>query len=478
MTRVGTRATRSPVGRLPGGSASPTRRILRWSLFAIVPLAVALGPATAALAASPGVTITFPTNGSVSNNQTPTISGTTEGLAELELENTVTVHVYAGALTTVGPGVEPVEVLKVTVTGATWSVTSAEPLPPGAYTVQAQDSEVPLPSTLVTFSIDTTPPRVTLTSPNVSSTVGSSQVLAGAAGTEPGDLPGITVQLFAGSSIGSQSPLEAVAVEASNGSWSATFGGLSPGTYTARAEQVDEAGNTGMSSPVTFTLTTPAPPASGPPAASFTWFPSTPAVGEPVSLVSRSTDPTSPLTTFAWALGSNAAFSVGTTVLTTSFTTPGDHVVRLRVTAADGLSSVASATLHVLRPPLALMAPFPVVRIAGVLTTSGVKLSVITAQAPPGARVRVTCRGRGCPTRSESLLVGSSSGKRKAGMVLLAFRRFERSLTAGVVLEITISKPGWIGKHTRFTIRRGKPPTRIDGCVDETGLKPIPCPTS
>jgi hypothetical protein len=170
------------------------------------------------------------------------------------------------------------------------------------------------------------------------------------------------------------------------------------------------------------------------------------------------------------------AFNAGKQVLTETFTAPGDHLVRLRVTAADGLSSVATATLHVVRRPLTLMAPFPVVRIAGVLTSSGVNIGLMTAQAPEGARVRVTCRGRGCPTASESRLIGSSSGRHRAAV--LVFRRFERSLSAGVILEIKISKPGSIGKYTRFTIRHGKLPRRVDACLDAAGVKPIACPTS
>jgi hypothetical protein len=446
--------------------------------------AVALGPVSGATAASPNLKLESPADGSVSNNQTPTFTGTTDdpfSEEELPFFDPVTVRIYRGLTT--GTEVQKVESESTSPPGTTWSVGPAQTLPPGTYTAQAEQQHLPEPvgySAPVTFTIDTTPPRVTLTSPaSGSSTIGSSQLLSGAGETAHGDLPAITVQLFAGSSIGSQPALEAVTVEASGGIWSATFGGLNPGTYTARAEQRDEAGNTGMSAPVTFTLAPPPPPPSPtPPLASFRWFPSTPVVGEPVSLASSSTDRTSPLTTFGWSLASNAAFKVGKQVLTTSFTTPGDHVVRLSVTAADGLSSVASATIHVIRPPLILMAPFPVVRIAGILTSSGVNLTLITAQVPRGARVRVTCRGGGCPTASESRLVGSSSGKRKAGMVVLAFRRFERTLAAGVILEIKISKPGRIGKYTLFTIRHGKLPTRVDGCLDSAGVKPIACPVA
>ena len=435
---------------------------------------VAVGPVTAAQAAPPAVvTVTTPSNGSVINSQTPTISGTTESLIEFGLEKTVTVKIYGGTPSEGKPVGNPLQELATTVSGATWAVTP-EILEPGTYTLQAQDSELPLPSAPVTFTIDATAPRVALTSPvSGGSAVGGSQALAGSAGTEPGDLQQITVQLFAGSSIGAQPPLEAVTVQAQHGNWSATLSGLNPGTYTARAEQADEAGNVGTSAPVTFTLL-PVPPPP-PPLASFNWFPTLPVVGEPVLLVSNSSDPTSPLATFAWAFGSGA-FSVGKQVLTTTFTTPGNHVVHLRVSAANGLSSVATATLDVIRAQATLIAPFPVVRIAGVLTSSGANLSLITAQAPGGARVRISCRGRGCPTASESRLVGLSSGKRRAGV--LVFRRFERSLPAGVILEIRISKAGSIGKYTRLTIRRGKLPARVDSCLDAAGLKPIPCPTS
>jgi hypothetical protein len=443
---------------------------------------VALGPVSGAMAEAPVLTLESPANGSVSNNQTPSFTGkTSDPFSEDEyLFEAITVRIYRGLVakatgTEVAPAVE-----STSPPGPTWSVGPAQTLAPGTYTAQAEQSHwlqtgysVP-----VTFTIDTTPPHVTLTPVNGSSTGNGSQLLGGTAGTTPYDLPGITVQLFAGSSIGSQLPLQAVEVRASGGIWSATFGGLNPGTYTARAEQQDQAGNTGRSEPVTFTLVPPSPPPpSAPPLASFKWFPLTPAVGEPVSLASSSTDQTSPLTTFAWALASNGVFNVAKQVLTTTFTTPGDHVVQLRVTAADGLSSVASETIHVIRRPLTLMAPFPVVRIAGILTPSGVNLSLITAQVPRGARVRVTCRGDGCPTASESRLVVSSVGKRRAGMVTLVFRRFERTLAAGVILEIKISEPGRIGKYTRFMIRHGKLPTRVDGCIDGAGVKPIACPT-
>jgi hypothetical protein len=119
------------------------------------------------------------------------------------------------------------------------------------------------------------------------------------------------------------------------------------------------------------------------------------------------------------------------------------------------------------------MQPFPVVRIAGTNTAAGAKLKLITVQAPAGARITVTCKGRGCPGK-ESRVVSS----RRRGVVLVEFQRFERVLAAGAVLEIRVSKRGQIGKYTRFQIRKSGLPERSDSCLSSTGTKPMPCPSS
>src|SRR5207249_9243280 len=73
-----------------------------------------------------------------------------------------------------------------------------------------------------------------------------------------------------------------------------------------------------------------------PPAASFLWFPAAPLTGEPVSLASTSTDATSPIAAWAWDLAGNGTFQQGSSVITTTFSAPGRHVVRLVVIAMDG----------------------------------------------------------------------------------------------------------------------------------------------
>jgi hypothetical protein len=209
------------------------------------------------------------------------------------------------------------------------------------------------------------------------------------------------------------------------------------------------------------------------PLASFAWFPVSPHTGEPVSLVSTSIDPGTPITGFAWDLAGSGAFAEGGPVTSTSFSAPGTHTVQLRVTAADGLSSIAAGTIQVSDPPPGVLLPFPIVRIVGTESASGIKLRLLSVEAPPGARVEVACWGRGCPVKSESRIASLTS----VGAVTLRFKRLEGALPAGVVLEVRVSKPGQIGKYTRFAVRHRRPPARVDGCLDPSRSVPIMCPS-
>ena len=96
-----------------------------------------------------------------------------------------------------------------------------------------------------------------------------------------------------------------------------------------------------------------------------------------------------------------------------------------------------------------MLEPFPVVRIKGVFTASGAHVSLLSVRAPRGARVKVACRGRDCPLRRF---------KPRAGVKRL--RPFERDLRAGTRLEVTVTKPGYIGKVTVIVIRRNAAPRR------------------
>ena len=103
--------------------------------------------------------------------------------------------------------------------------------------------------------VDVTAPLVTLTGPaNGSSASDTTPVFAGAAGTVSGDLPTITVSVYAGSSV-SGSLVQTRTATATGASWTVDASpALATGTYTVQASQTDTAGNTGLSSANTFTI--------------------------------------------------------------------------------------------------------------------------------------------------------------------------------------------------------------------------------
>jgi hypothetical protein len=430
---------------------------------------IALGHVGIASAAPPDVSITSPLNGSISNNQTPTFSGLEE-----EGAGAVQLNVYEGS--TAG-GTIVQELSTALFSMGMWSLELPKALKDGTYTAQAtQETGV----ATVTFTVDTVAPTVTLSSPEPL----SDNTTPSFTGTAS-DFTPITVAIHDGASVAGT--LVSSATAAGNGArWTSSDASpaLSSGEYTAIAIQDSSlVGNpAGRSAPVTFTVTPPPPiitpaatPSPAPPLASFKWFPPVPETGEQVSLVSSSTDVASPITAFAWALTSAGAFQNAGSVLSTSFSTPGAHVVRLRVTNAAGLASVATETIDVVGRMSPLMQPFPVVRIAGSDDAAGVKLRLLRVQQmPAGARVTVRCKGRGCPFKSASRLAVST----KLGVAPIEMRGFERSLPAGVTLEVLVSKPGEIGKFTRFRVRRGKLPERVDLCLNPAGGQPLVCPAS
>lgn len=213
------------------------------------------------------------------------------------------------------------------------------------------------------------------------------------------------------------------------------------------------------------------------PLASFVWFPAFPGPGESISLVSTSTDLTSPITAYAWDLADNGpfgAFNDGGPATTATFATPASHQARLRVTAADHLSSIVVETIHMSTPPPGVLLPFPLVRIVGTDFRSRVRLRLLAVEAPAKSRITVSCRGHGCPAKS----VGRTAASRPGRLIWTRFRQFERFLSAGLTLEVRVSRGGEIGAYTRFVIRRLRLPLRVDSCLDPAGIRPIACPAS
>jgi hypothetical protein len=214
------------------------------------------------------------------------------------------------------------------------------------------------------------------------------------------------------------------------------------------------------------------------PRASFTWFPAVPRNGERFLLVSTSKGLTSPIVAFAWDVADDGPFGpfhAGGASTGAAFPTPADHVVRLRVTGADGLSSIAAETIRMSVASPGVLAPFPDVRISGRVLRRGVRISTLAVKAPVQAVIRVSCSGRGCPLRSARRTAISPNGHPVAAT---RFQSFERLLPSGVTLQIRVTKESEIGAYTRFRVRRHALPLRVDSCLSPTGLNPVACPTT
>jgi hypothetical protein len=139
------------------------------------------------------------------------------------------------------------------------------------------------------------------------------------------------------------------------------------------------------------------------------------------------------------------------------------------ISAADDDEGPLSVLLPSSIGPQHLLSPFPVVRLRGRISRTSARITLLTVTAPAGSKVSIYCAGRSCPRKRLAV-----TASRKAVRV----RRFERRLRAGTVLRIYVTKSGFVGKYTRFQIRRSRSPLRTDLCAQTAGATPRRCPAS
>ncbi len=156
----------------------------------------------------------------------------------------------------------------------------------------------------------------------------------------------------------------------------------------------------------------------------------------------------------------------------------GGRRIRARVTASNQIgagSAFSTPTGVVARTPTPpgrtapppRLAPFPVIVVAGRHRGGRTRITDLVVRGPRGARVSLVCRGRRCPVRRASGVIGS--GKR------LRLRRAQRLYRAGHVIDIRVTAPGRVGKFTRIRIRRGRTPSRRDLCLQPGAASPSTC---
>jgi hypothetical protein len=114
-----------------------------------------------------------------------------------------------------------------------------------------------------------------------------------------------------------------------------------------------------------------------------------------------------------------------------------------------------------------MLDPFPVVRIRGRFSAHWTLFTLVTVRAPVGALIAMECSGRGCAFRTQRRTVSRRTLVRIAGL--------ERRFRPGARIVLRVTQPGRIGKYTRITVRRDRPPARWDACVRPASPEPVAC---
>lgn len=160
----------------------------------------------------------------------------------------------------------------------------------------------------------------------------------------------------------------------------------------------------------------------------------------------------------------------------------GNETIATRAFTVDTVPDAPGGTPRTTPTPtprvLQLLSPFPVVRIAGELTSTGVRVTLLSVRAPRGALVRVTVRpacgkGRRGSRSCRVVRAAGTVGRHDA----IAFKTLARSYRSGTVIVVRVWRADRIGKYTRFTIVRGKAPRRVDQCLAPGATRGSRCPS-
>jgi PKD repeat protein len=292
-----------------------------------------------------------------------------------------------------------------------------------------------------------------------------------------------------------------------NGSYGDASGALQtvsypePGRYRVGVQVSDGHGATSTAEGSITVLVDQAP------SVSFANDPASPTIGAAVTFTAIASDADGAVTRIDWDLDDDGEFDDAAGPWATwSFDVAGRHRVAVRATDDRRVATIAFRSIIVANPiaphptdllqaaagPLtigsasgaaipnapapsstrpALMVPFPTIRIRGLIYERSVRISLLRVQAPPGASIRVRCRGGSCARQPDVRV--------KAARAAVRVRSFERrSLRAGTVIEVFVTAPRQVGKYTRFRVRRGASPARTDLCLKPGRAKPTACPTT
>jgi PKD repeat protein len=255
-------------------------------------------------------------------------------------------------------------------------------------------------------------------------------------------------------------------VEAVGSSVSHSFSSPGPKRVGLRATEVD--GGFAVTPPQTVTV-------NAPPRAGFTVSPGEAFVGDGVTLSSTSADPDGPLTRQDWDLDNDGQFDdASAAVVSANFMRAGTYPLALRVTDSRGATSTATGQVVIRTRPILPPPPTPVlsgvvIELQGQLRGKFTRVRRLLVRAPAGSKITVRCLGKRCP----KLQTKQSKGTKKK----LRFKKLEGRFRPKTKLIVSVTKDGFIGKQTRWTMRRRKAPVRQDLCLNPGAKKATPCPS-
>jgi PKD repeat protein len=215
---------------------------------------------------------------------------------------------------------------------------------------------------------------------------------------------------------------------------------------------------------------------NAPPRAGFTVSPQEAFVGDGVTLSSTSADPDGPLTRQDWDLDNDGQFDdANAVVVSANFTSAGTYPLALRVTDERGATATATGQVVIRTRPVPPTPPPPptpllsgvLIELQGQLKGKYTKVRRLLVRAPKDSMITVRCLGKKCPKR----MTKQSKGSKK-----LRFKKLERRFRPKTKLIVSVTKNGFIGKQTRWTMRRRKAPLRQDLCLVPGAKKATPCP--
>lgn len=209
--------------------------------------------------------------------------------------------------------------------------------------------------------------------------------------------------------------------------------------------------------------------------------PGTGTAGSAVAMSASASDIWSALT-LTWAFGDGGSATGGS--VSHTYGAAGSYTVTVTATDALGNASSTTRTIQVAAKPPApkpkpLGSSFPSKWSVFKAFTTVVKLEV--KSLPAGSKVKLTCKGGGCPLKAKTITIKKKTAKLK----LTKYFNFKKKgkpvvskLKPGAIVGIAVSKPGSIGRWFKATIRQGpKAPKIARGCLAAGSTsKKVTCP--